>query len=97
MRPTLLGTGDARQVPVYGTDCPTCRNARPDAGRRRRPCSALRDCAGQRWLIDISLDDLCERLRPRSLEGILPTHYHADQAQGRRLPRGAHGLLRSGR
>ncbi|MBF3043933.1 phosphonate metabolism protein PhnP, partial [Pseudomonas aeruginosa] len=26
MRLTLLGTGDARQVPVYGCDCPACRN-----------------------------------------------------------------------
>lgn len=48
MRLTLLGTGDARQVPVYGCDCPACRNARADAGLRRRPCSALLECAGQR-------------------------------------------------
>lgn len=64
MRLTLLGTGDARQVPVYGCDCPACRNARADAGLRRRPCSALLECAGQRWLIDSGLVDLCERFRP---------------------------------
>lgn len=93
MRLTLLGTGDARQVPVYGCDCPACRNARADAGLRRRPCSALLECAGQRWLIDSGLVDLCERFPPHSLDGILQTHYHADHAQGLLHLRWGQGLV----
>ncbi|NWE86238.1 phosphonate metabolism protein PhnP, partial [Pseudomonas edaphica] len=31
MRLTLLGTGDARQVPVYGCECAACGLARTDA------------------------------------------------------------------
>lgn len=82
MHLTLLGTGDARQVPVYGCDCPACAVARSDQRLRRLPCSALIECADQRWLIDTGLTDLAERFPPRSFNGILQTHYHADHAQG---------------
>ena len=82
MHLTLLGTGDARQVPVYGCDCPACAAARSDQRLRRLPCSALIECAGQRWLIDTGLTDITERFPPRSFDGILQTHYHADHAQG---------------
>ncbi|MBF3091645.1 phosphonate metabolism protein PhnP, partial [Pseudomonas aeruginosa] len=70
-----------------------CRNARADAGLRRRPCSALLECAGQRWLIDSGLVDLCERFPPHSLDGILQTHYHADHAQGLLHLRWGQGLV----
>ncbi|MDB6050192.1 MAG: phnP [Pseudomonas sp.] len=82
MRLTLLGTADARQVPVYGCDCPACAAAQADHGLRRRPCSALIECGDQRWLIDSGLTDLTDRFAPRSFNGILQTHYHADHAQG---------------
>jgi len=82
MRLTLLGTGDARQVPVYGCECPACAAAHQDQRLRRLPCSALLECGDQRWLIDSGLTDLTERFPPRSLSGILQTHYHADHAQG---------------
>ena len=82
MRLTLLGTGDARQVPVYGCECAACALARSDERLRRRECSALIECGDQRWLIDSGLTDLTERFPPRSLNGILQTHYHADHAQG---------------
>ena len=36
MRLTLLGTGDARQVPVYGCECAACRAAHADQRLRRR-------------------------------------------------------------
>ena len=65
MHLTLLGTGDARQVPVSGCDCdcdcPACTAARSDQRLRRLPCSALIECADQRWLIDAGLTDLTER------------------------------------
>ncbi|MEB0040076.1 MULTISPECIES: phosphonate metabolism protein PhnP [unclassified Pseudomonas] len=82
MRLTLLGTADVSQVPVYGCDCPACAAAHSDQRLRRRPCSALVECGGQRWLIDSGLTDLTERFPPRSFNGILQTHYHADHAQG---------------
>ncbi|TBU93933.1 phosphonate metabolism protein PhnP [Phytopseudomonas dryadis] len=82
MRLTLLGTGDARQVPVYNCACAACDSARVYPQRRRGPCCALVECGGQRWLIDSGLSDLAERFAPGALNGILQTHYHADHAQG---------------
>lgn len=35
MRLTLLGTSDARQVPVYNCNCPACDAARVYPSRRR--------------------------------------------------------------
>lgn len=82
MRLTLLGSGNARQVPVYGCDCMACERARRQPEHRRGPCCALVECDGERWLIDAGLTDLTERFPPHSLAGILLTHYHADHAQG---------------
>ncbi|TLX57881.1 phosphonate metabolism protein PhnP [Stutzerimonas nosocomialis] len=82
MRLTLLGSGNARQVPVYGCDCVACERARRDPAHRRGPCSALVECGEQRWLLDAGLTDLAERFPPHALSGILLTHYHADHAQG---------------
>lgn len=93
MRLTLLGTGDARQVPVYGCSCVACDSARVYRQRRRGPCCALVECGGQRWLIDSGLSDLTERFPPNSLSGILQTHYHADHAQGLLQLRWGQGLV----
>lgn len=93
MRLTLLGTGDARQVPVYNCSCPACASARVNPARRRGPCCALVECGTQRWLIDSGLTDLCERFPPHSLSGILQTHYHADHAQGLLHLRWGQGLI----
>jgi phosphoribosyl 1,2-cyclic phosphate phosphodiesterase len=93
MRLTLLGTGDARQVPVYGCQCRACEAARQARTLRRRPCCALVECGTQRWLIDSGLTDLPERFPPRSLSGILQTHYHADHAQGLLHLRWGQGLV----
>ncbi|MFK3972030.1 phosphonate metabolism protein PhnP [Pseudomonas sp. NPDC087358] len=93
MRLTLLGTGDARQVPVYGCQCQACQAAHADPGLRRRPCCALVELGDQRWLIDSGLPDLTERFAPHSLSGILQTHYHADHAQGLLHLRWGQGLV----
>jgi phosphoribosyl 1,2-cyclic phosphate phosphodiesterase len=82
MRLTILGSGNARQVPVYNCDCVACCRARADSAWRRGPCCALIECGSQRWLVDSGLTDLTERFAPGSLSGILQTHYHADHAQG---------------
>lgn len=93
MRLTLLGTGDARQVPVYNCSCAACASARQTPARRRGPCCALIECGAQRWLIDSGLTDLTERFPPHSLSGILQTHYHADHAQGLLHLRWGQGLI----
>ncbi len=93
MRLTLLGTGDARQVPVYNCNCAACASARLTPARRRGPCCALIECGAQRWLIDSGLTDLTERFPPHSLSGILQTHYHADHAQGLLHLRWGQGLI----
>lgn len=93
MRLTLLGTGDARQVPVYGCTCRACERARQQPEYRRLPCSGWVECGDQRWLIDSGLPDLTERFPPRSFNGILQTHYHADHAQGLLHLRWGHGLV----
>ena len=93
MRLTLLGTGDARQVPVYGCSCRACAAVHTDPRLRRRPCSALVETGDQRWLIDSGLPDLTERFPPRSFNGILQTHYHADHAQGLLHLRWGQGLV----
>lgn len=82
MRLTLLGTGNAAQVPVYNCSCPACSRARVRPEFRRGPCCALVECGASRWLIDAGLPDLTRRFAPASLDGILLTHYHADHAQG---------------
>lgn len=82
MQLTLLGTGDAAQVPVYNCDCAACERARQHTAHRRGPCSALLEFDGARWLIDSGLPDLADRFPPGTLTGVLQTHYHADHAQG---------------
>ncbi|AEC19863.1 carbon-phosphorus lyase complex accessory protein [Pusillimonas sp. T7-7] len=82
MRLTLLGTGNAGQVPVYNCFCAACARARTQSQHRRGPCSALLEFGSQRWLVDAGLTDLAERFPPGSLNGVIQTHYHADHAQG---------------
>ncbi|PSL16232.1 5-phospho-alpha-D-ribosyl 1,2-cyclic phosphate phosphodiesterase [Marinobacterium halophilum] len=82
MKLIFLGTGDVRQVPVYGCKCDACQAARADARLRRRPCSALLDTGRHRILIDGGLTDLAERFAPGDLAAILLTHYHVDHVQG---------------
>lgn len=82
MQLTFLGTGDVRQVPVYGCDCPACSTAREDRRLRRKPCSALLELGELRILLDGGLTDLAERFAPGDLNAILLTHYHVDHVQG---------------
>jgi phosphoribosyl 1,2-cyclic phosphodiesterase len=50
MRMTLLGTGDASGVPVYGCECDVCGKART-SNIRRLPSSALIETQRERILI----------------------------------------------
>ena len=82
MQLTFLGTGDVRQVPVYGCDCPACSTAHQDRRLRRKPCSALLELGELRILLDGGLTNLAERFAPGELNAILLTHYHVDHVQG---------------
>ncbi|AUZ04828.1 MULTISPECIES: phosphonate metabolism protein PhnP [Vitreoscilla] len=79
---TLLGTGDAAQIPVYGCECFICMRAQAIKIYRRLPCSALLEVNGHKLLIDSGLTDLAERFPKGTLKHILQTHYHADHVQG---------------
>jgi phosphoribosyl 1,2-cyclic phosphate phosphodiesterase len=82
VRITLLGTGAAGGVPLYGCTCPACDHARADKRLARRPCSALVESGGARVLVDAGLMDLHERFPPGSLAAVVLTHYHPDHVQG---------------
>lgn len=82
MKLTLLGTGDVRQLPVFGCDCIGCQRARSEPGYRRKPCSAELQLGDLKLLIDGGLTDLAERYQPGELSAILLTHYHVDHVQG---------------
>lgn len=80
----FLGTGDVRQVPVFGCQCSACERARNNPKYRRKPCSAEIRIPEENItvLIDAGLVDLAERYRPGELSAILLTHYHVDHVQG---------------
>ncbi|MCL2893045.1 phosphonate metabolism protein PhnP [Brenneria tiliae] len=79
---TFTGTGGVHAAPLFGCECPACRRARQTSTYRRRPCSALIDCAGELTLLDAGLDNLSQRFQPGQLQRILLTHYHMDHVHG---------------
>lgn len=82
MRVTLLGTGAAGGVPLYGCACAACTRAQHDPTHVRQPCSALVEDGATRVLIDAGLPDLHTRFPPGSLSAIVLTHFHPDHVQG---------------
>lgn len=82
LRSTLLGTGDAGGVPLYGCQCAACERARLGPRFIRRPSTALVESGGTRLLIDAGFTDLAERFPAGTLTSILLTHYHPDHVQG---------------
>ena len=82
MKVTLLGTGCAGGLPVYGCDCVACSRAARQPEFIRKQCSAMVEVGDVRLLLDAGLPDLPERFPPGSLTGILLTHYHVDHVQG---------------
>jgi phosphoribosyl 1,2-cyclic phosphate phosphodiesterase len=82
MRLTLLGTGDAGGMPLFGCHCPRCATARTDPALRRRSASALLSVADRHYLIDAGLTDIEERFGDSDLHAILLTHFHVDHVQG---------------
>lgn len=82
MKFQFLGTGNARQVPCYGCECPACVRAKTLKNFRRGPCSAKIETASGTMLIDAGNPLLIERFPAGSIRTILLTHYHMDHVQG---------------
>lgn len=82
MKLRFQGTGDARQVPVYGCDCKSCYLARVDKTKRRGPSSLLLETDSTTLLLDAGQSDLTEKFPPGTLDAILLTHYHMDHVAG---------------
>ncbi len=79
---TLLGTGNAAGMPVYGCHCKYCILAERDMSMVRTPCSALLEFDGHRYLIDAGQVNLHQRFPAGTLTGIILTHFHPDHVQG---------------
>lgn len=82
MQLTLLGTGNAAGMPLYGCQCAYCEKVQQDPTLRRESCSALLEVNGKRYLIDAGLVNLDQRFPPGSIDGIFITHFHPDHVQG---------------
>ena len=82
MRLTLLGTGDAAGMPLYGCNCDRCTMVKVKPEYRRGPTSALLEVDNKRYLIDAGLMDIADRFPASTLDGIILTHFHADHVQG---------------
>jgi phosphoribosyl 1,2-cyclic phosphate phosphodiesterase len=82
LRLTLLGTGNAAGMPLYGCECTYCLKVRDDPSLQRTSCSALLEVGEQRYLLDAGQINLCERFPSGTLAGIFLTHFHPDHVQG---------------
>lgn len=82
MQLTLLGTGDAAGMPLYGCNCYRCELARLDLNKCRGAASALLEVDGRRYLIDAGNMAIAKQFPPGTLDGILLTHFHPDHVQG---------------
>jgi phosphoribosyl 1,2-cyclic phosphate phosphodiesterase len=82
MRLTLLGTGNAAGIPVYGCGCDLCLKAAGNALMQRTSCSALLQLGDSRYLLDAGQVNLAGRFPAGSLDAILLTHFHPDHVQG---------------
>ncbi|WP_148863143.1 phosphonate metabolism protein PhnP [Marinobacter fonticola] len=82
MKLTFLGTGNVRQVPVFGCDCPACERGRLDPQYSRGAASALVEAGDFRILLDAGRHDLVERFQPGDIDAICLTHYHMDHVYG---------------
>ena len=82
MRLTLLGTGNAAGMPLYGCNCVRCIEVQETTALRRGPAHALLEVANKRYLIDAGMMDIADRFPAGTLDGIFVTHFHPDHVQG---------------
>lgn len=82
MRLTLLGSGNAAGMPVYGCECTRCAVVSENPELRRGPACALIEVDEKKYLIDAGLTRIGEKYPAGTLDGIFITHFHADHVQG---------------
>lgn len=82
MRLTLLGTGNAAGMPLYGCNCQYCFSARNNQDLRRTACSAKLDMGDITILLDAGQLHLADSYPSGTLDAILLTHFHPDHVQG---------------
>ena len=82
MQLTLLGTGNAAGMPLYGCNCSFCLATQITPSLRRTACSALLTIDKYQFLIDGGQWNLTERFPSGSLTAIFLTHFHMDHVQG---------------
>lgn len=82
MKVTLLGTGAAGGVPLFGCRCPVCLKAKTKSSFKRQPACALIEVDGAAYLIDAGIMNIGERFDSSFLNGIFLTHFHPDHVQG---------------
>jgi len=82
MRLTLLGTGNAAGMPLFGCKCKICMKARSDVSCQRKTSCALLETSNEQYMIDAGLMNLAEQFTASGLDGILLTHFHVDHVQG---------------
>lgn len=82
MKLTLLGTGAASGVPVWGCECIACAAARKNPALRRCGSCALLQGRQGTLLIDGGVPDLADHVSPASLSALLVTHFHVDHVLG---------------
>ena len=78
MKLTFLGTGDARQVPVWGCQCKACIRAKVMSNCQRRASCLVLESDGFRYLLDAGVHALSTLFQPEEIDGILVTHFHVD-------------------
>lgn len=82
MRLTLLGSGNAAGMPLYGCDCTRCQNVRSHIELQRGPACALLEVDNKKYLIDAGLMDIASQYPSGTIDGIFLTHFHPDHVQG---------------
>ena len=82
MKLTFLGTGTSTGVPSIGCDCETCLST--DSRDKRLRVSILIEHAGQKILVDTSIDFRQQALRAKInyLDAVFITHCHVDHVFG---------------
>jgi len=82
MRLTLIGSGNAAGIPLFGCDCRLCLKANKNKSVRRGPASATLEINNKKYLIDAGALDIVDRFYMKNLDGIFLTHFHPDHVQG---------------
>lgn len=82
MKLSFLGTGDAKQVPVWGCECKACTQANFMSTLHRQPSCAALEIDGHNILLDAGLERIDQLFKPNDIDAIFITHFHVDHVQG---------------